>query len=395
MSGHYDVVVIGGGVIGAATAFHLTRLGAGRVLLVEKGEIASGTTAQSSGILRAHYSVPENVVLARESLKLFDRFADLIGDSEADAGLVRCGYLIVAPPGAPADAVRASIAYQRDAGIESRLIDKTEARALHPWLHLDDIDAIGYEPQAGFADPYLTATWFARAARRQGAETRLRTAVTGLLRDGNRVTGIKIGADSVRAGVVVSAANVWSGDIARWAGFDIPMTITRHDLASFEVDEPYTSRFPIVKDLASRGLLYLRTVAGSRILLGTGDEGVPVAAPEGWNADIPLDWIAEQGEALAHRMPKFAEARFVTSWSGLYDTTPDWNPVLGPAPGVEGLLVAFGFSGHGFKLSPVVGRLLAQAALGQEPDISLRPYRFERFAEGMPLRGAYGAGAVS
>ncbi|MCW5749557.1 MAG: FAD-binding oxidoreductase [Alphaproteobacteria bacterium] len=395
MSETCDVAVIGGGVIGTAIAFHLTRLGAGRVLLFERDQIAGGTTAQSSGLLRAHYSVPENMAMARASLAMFEDFAGLIEDGEASAGMVRCGYLIVAPTGERSRAVRDAIGRQRELGIEASLVDAAAARALHPWLYLDDVDAIGYEPGAGFADPNLVASWFARGARRRGAQIRPGVAVTGLLRSGGRVCGLRTAEGEVGAGVTIAAMNVWSGALARWAGVKLPMTITRHDLASFETGEPYTTRFPMVKDLASAGLIYTRSTSGSQILVGTGDEGIEVSAPEGYDADISLDWIAEQGAALAHRMPKFAEGRFVTSWSGLYDTTPDWNPVLGPVPGLDGLLVAFGFSGHGFKLSPMIGRLLAQTALGLPTDLPLAPYRFSRFAENAPLRGSYGAGAVS
>ncbi|MCH2393771.1 NAD(P)/FAD-dependent oxidoreductase [Oceanibaculum sp.] len=395
MSKSYDVAVIGGGAIGTAVAFHLTRLGAGRVALFERQQIATGTTAQSSGLLRAHYSVPANMALAKASLEMFEGFGEMIGDEEASAGFIRCGYMIVAPEGESSQAVRGAIAHQAGIGIEARLIDKAEALELHPWLNLDDIDAIGYEPGAGFADPYLTASWFARAAKRAGADIRQGVSVEGLLMDGNRVTGLKTSEGDVQAGAVVAAMNVWSHDLTRWTGVTLPMSITRHDVLAFEVDEPYTPRFPILKDLASPSLLYTRSTSGSQILVGTGDEGVETDSPETVDADIPLDWIVEQGEALAHRMPKFEEARFVTSWSGLYDTTPDWNPVLGPLPGIEGLNVAFGLSGHGFKLSPMIGRLLAQAALGLPADQPLQPYRFTRFAEGQPLRGTYGAGAVS
>ena len=395
MSKSYDVAVIGGGAIGTAVAFHLTRLGAGRVALFERQQIATGTTAQSSGLLRAHYSVPANMALAKASLEMFEGFGEMIGDEEASAGFIRCGYMIVAPEGESSQAVRGAIAHQAGIGIEARLIDKAEALELHPWLNLDDIDAIGYEPGAGFADPYLTASWFARAAKRAGADIRQGVSVEGLLMDGNRVTGLKTSEGDVQAGAVVAAMNVWSHDLTRWTGVTLPMSITRHDVLAFEVDEPYTPRFPILKDLAAPSLLYTRSTSGSQILVGTGDEGVETDSPETVDADIPLDWIVEQGEALAHRMPKFEEARFVTSWSGLYDTTPDWNPVLGPLPGIEGLNVAFGLSGHGFKLSPMIGRLLAQAALGLPADQPLQPYRFTRFAEGQPLRGTYGAGAVS
>jgi glycine/D-amino acid oxidase-like deaminating enzyme len=167
-------------------------------------------------------------------------------------------------------------------------------------------------------------------------------------------------------------------------------------VASFAADAPYTRALPMVKDFASPLMLYSRPHAGAEILVGAGDAGEEVRDPDGGTGDIPLDWVAEVGAQLAHRMPGFAaHGRFVRAWAGLYDTTPDWNPVLGPLPGVAGLLVAFGFSGHGFKLSPMVGRMLAQSALGLAPDLPLTPYRATRFAEGAPLIGAFGSGAVS
>jgi len=395
MGEQFDVAVVGGGVIGASVAFHLTRLGCRRVVVLERGQLATGATSRSSGILRTHYSVPINVRVARAALDTFERFREVLDDPEADCGFARPGYLIVAPPGSASDAVRRSIAMQRGLGVEAGLVDRPQARALHPWLKLDDIDAIGFEAEAGFADPYLTTTSFARAARRGGATIRLDTAVTGVLRQGNRIAGVRTAAGEIAAGMVVCAMNVWSGMLARWLGIELPLSITRHHIASFAADAPYTAALPVVKDLASVGKLYLRSVSASHILVGTGEEGETIADPDLPDADIPLDWVAQQGAELAHRMPRFAEGRYVTSWSGLYDTTPDWNPVLGPVPGLDGLLVAFGFSGHGFKLSPTIGRMLAQAALGQTPDIPLAPYRITRFAENDLVVGAYGPGAVS
>jgi glycine/D-amino acid oxidase-like deaminating enzyme len=395
MAERFDVAVIGGGVIGASVAFHLTKLGCKRVVLIERGQLATGATSRSSGLIRTHYSVPVNVTLARASLAVFERLGEVLDDPEAACGFAKPGYIIVAPPGAGSDAVRRSIGMQKEHGVDCRLLDRGEAKALHPWLALEDVDAIGYEAEAGFADPYLTTTSFARAARRGGATIRLGTPVTGLLRSGSRITGVRTANGDIVAGTVVSAMNVWSGAIAGWAGIEIPLSISRHHIASFEVDAPYTAALPVVKDLASASKLYLRSVSGSQILVGTGEEGDTIDDPDTPDADIALDWVAEQGAQLAHRMPRFAEGRFVTSWSGLYDTTPDWNPVLGPAPGLDGLLLAFGFSGHGFKLSPAIGRMLAEAALGATTTLPLAPYRLTRFAEGELLLGAYGPGAVS
>jgi sarcosine oxidase subunit beta len=158
---------------------------------------------------------------------------------------------------------------------------------------------------------------------------------------------------------------------------------------------PYLRDYPVFKDLASPAKLYLRSYGGRQLLVGDGNEGAMLDAPDLTQANVPLDYVAELGEQVAQRLPAFADAGLAASWTGVYDVTPDWNPVLGPLPGIDGLLVAYGFSGHGFKLAPIVGRLIAQAALGQPEDFDLAPYALERFASGRLLAGRYGAGAVS
>jgi glycine/D-amino acid oxidase-like deaminating enzyme len=394
MAPTHDIIVIGGGVIGASVLFHLTQLGCRNVLLLERGPLAGGATSRSSGIVRTHYSVPINVQVARASLAIFENFSAVLDDPDADAGLVRSGYLIVAPPGAPSEAVRASIAMQRQLGVEAELLDRGQALSRHPWLALDDIDAIGFEAEAGFADPYLVTTGFARAARRNGAAVSTETEVTGLLRDGSRIIGVQTKSGPIHAGTVLSAVNVWSRSVAGWAGIEIPFEITAHHVFTLAADAPYTPDLPVVKDLASPSRLYTRP-SGGHLLVGAGHEGSSTDDPEAAELDADMDAIIDEAAQAAARMPAFAEGRLVRSWSGLYDTTPDWNPVLGPVPGLDGFAVAFGFSGHGFKLSPMIGRMLAQSLLGHTPDLPIHPYRITRYAEGDLLTGAYGVGAVS
>ena len=395
MPDQFDAIVIGGGVIGASTLFQLTQLGCRKPLLLERNEIAGGMTAYSSGIVRTHYSVPINVQVARASLAMMEGFRALLdGDPDADAGLVRSGYIIVAPPGASSDAVRQSIAMQQSLGVEASLLDRSQALDKHPWLQLDDIDAIGFEAEAGFADPYLVTTSFIRAARRRGAIVRTGTEVTGLLRDGSRVIGVQTAQGPVHAPVVLSAVNVWSRIAAGWAGIDIPFEITAHHVFTLAAAAPYTQDLPVLKDLASPARLYMRA-SGGHLLVGGGHEGSPTDNPDMPELEPDVDAMVDEAAQAAARLPDFAEGRLVKFWSGLYDTTPDWNPVLGPVPGIDGMQVAFGFSGHGFKLSPMIGRLLAQSMLGMATDLPIAPYRMTRFAEGNPLLGAYGSGAVS
>ena len=392
----YDAIVIGGGAIGVSIAYHLARLKAPRVLLLERGQLGGGTTAQSSCIVRTHYSVAQNVTLARAGLAVFRDFAAYLDDPEAESGFHRCGLMIVAAEGPRVQALRDTLAVERANGVEAREIDAGEAKDILPLAQFDDIACIGWEPESGYADAYLTLTAFARNARRLGATLREGVEVTGLLRDERGdVTGVRTTQGDIAAGCVISAQNIWSREVARWVGIELPLTLSRHAVFTLEAPVPYGRDFPVLKDLASPGKLYMRGYGGRQLLVGDGNEGETVATPDTEQADVNLDYVAEIGEQVAHRMPVFAEAGLAKSWTGIYDVTPDWNPVLGPLPGVHGLHIAYGFSGHGFKLSPIVGRLVAQAALGLPTDIDIAPYSLSRFENARLLTGRYGAGAVS
>jgi sarcosine oxidase, subunit beta len=392
----FDIVVIGGGVIGVSIAYHLARFGCRRVLLLERGQMGGGTTAQSSCILRTHYSVPENVALAKAAIAIFNDFRDYLDDAEAESGYNRCGMLLVAGDGSRAIALRETLAVERGFGIDARELTVEEARRIHPLVQFDDVAAIGWEPEAGFADAHLTLWAFARAARKLGATLREGVAVTGLVRDASgRVTGVETSAGTIGAALVISAQNIWSQEVATWTGIALPLALSRHAVFTLEAPEPYTSNLPILKDLASPGKLYMRSYGGRQLLVGDGNEGETIHRPDTEQADVPLEYVAEIGEQVAHRMPVFATAGLAGSWTGVYDVTPDWNPVLGALPGIDGLHVAYGFSGHGFKLSPIVGRIVAQGALGLVPDVALEPYSLARFSGGRLLQGRYGAGAVS
>lgn len=393
-SNTYDLIIVGAGIIGCSAAFHASQMGA-KVLLLDRAGIAQGTSAQSSGILRTHYSVRENVALAHQSYAVFENFANYVQDEDAASGFNRCGYLIVADD-AKADAVKASIAQQAQMGIAAELISAQQALALLPLLDPTGLSVFGYEPHAGYADAYLVATGFARAARRLGARVQTNTSVQSLIHHGARVSGVQTEQGNFHAACVLTAANVWSNRLLSSLPQSppIPLLAQRHEVIALQAPLPYLPSYPVFKDMASSGMLYARSYGRSQLLVSKGTQG-PQADPDEDQADVPLDLVADIGEQLALRLPTFAQASLASSWTGLYDVTPDWNPVLGALPGWAGLQVAFGFSGHGFKLSPMVGKLLAQSALGLPTEVDMQPYRYTRFAQGAAFEGLYGKGAVS
>jgi sarcosine oxidase, subunit beta len=391
----FDVVVIGAGVIGASVAFHLSRLGAGRVLVVDRRTIGAGTTSQSSGILRTHYSVKENVEIARLSWNAFDAFPHYVENDEASSGLVKCGYMIAAPEGPHRQALADSIAAQRAFGIPIEELTRAEATCLLPIADLHDAALIAYEPEAGFADAYLVTHAFASAAKRKGVQFREGVNVRRLLVQAGKVVGIETDRGQVSCGNVISVQNIWSKELEGWTGIRIPVSAERHTVLALEGPDPYTFKMPVFKDLASPGMLYCRSYGGTQMLVSEGTTGETLAGPDDEQGPVSMDYVGEIGMQVATRFPSFETAGLASSWTGVYDVTPDWNPVLGRAPGISGLILGFGFSGHGFKLSPIVGRVLAQEALGLPTEISLAPYSIERFDKGKLLVGKYGLGAVS
>lgn len=390
----YDAIVVGGGVVGASAAFHLKKLGASRVALVERGQVCTGGTAKSCAICRSHYSIPTNTEFAVKSHEVFRDFPEYVGVKDAASGWVEAGYLIVADD-RHAVSLRGNLGMQAGVGAETYEISAAEALELHPRLNLDDVTVVGYEPSSGYADPYLTTTGFVAGARALGAEVMTDTPVTGLLRSGDRITGVRTSRGEIAAGTTLFAIGPWSRVLADWLGVHLPLAVSKHIVLTFRSGAPYAATLPIVKDMTVENKMYFRPASGGVVLVGTGDYGERLDDVDALNESVTDDFVLMMGGQIANRMPEFADGELVASWAGPYDIPPDWNPVLGPVEGIDGLHIAYGFSGHGFKLSPVLGRVLAQNILGLPTDVDIGGYRFGRFADGALLTGAYGIGSIS
>ncbi len=395
MTENYDAIVVGAGVVGAATAFHLAKFGKLKVCVLDQAGACEGGTGKSCAIVRSHYSVVSNTALTLKSLEIFAGFKDWLEYGEAESGFVNTGYLILGPEGPRAEAMRIALRGQQGVGAETWELSRAEVREKHPHLFLDDIAIAAYEPDSGYADPYQTTMSFLAAARKKGVVVRTNEAVTAVRVAGDRVTGVETGNGALSAPVVVMACGPWSRPLAEPLGLDLRLEVSQHAVLTFAADTAYDGRYPIVKDLNTANKMYFRPASGGVALVGTGDHGRPIADPGGLDGNLPDDFILLQGGQLSHRMPSFADARLTASWVGAYDITPDWNPVLGLVPGIEGLSLNYGFSGHGFKLAPAIGMLLAQEILDQPRSIDISAYDLGRFARGDLLVGAYGEGSIS
>jgi len=395
MAETYDAIVVGAGVIGASTAFHLAKLGGLKVCVVERGAVCTGGTSKSCAIVRSHYSVLTNTQLTVKSIEMFGQFKDWLEDDEAESGFTNTGYIIVAPEGDFASKLADNIAMQAGVGADTFQISREEALERHPLLSLDDAQTIGYEPDSGYADPYLTTTSFLNAARRKGVTIKTDCPATSLILEGGKVKGVETAQGTLHAPTVIVAIGPWSRSLTDAAGIDIPLEVSRHSVLTLKTGDEYARTLPIVKDLATGDKMYFRPATGGVVLVGTGDHGDPITDPDSMDENIGDDFVLHMGAQLAHRMPSFGDAVLTDSWVGAYDITPDWNPVLGFVPDVGGLMVNFGFSGHGFKLAPAIGKVQAQTVLGQATDVDISGYGLDRFAAGRLLTGAYGIGSIS
>ena len=382
-----DVVIIGGGVTGTSTAFHLTRRGVRDVVLVDKGTLASGGTGKSSACVRQHYSTAETCRMIRYSLEFFQHFAERVDG--ASCGFRHTGYLLGVDDNMRTP-MEASVALQRSVGIDTRLVSPTEMRELEPRLRSDDLVAGCYEPASGYCNPVETAQGFARAARAAGARLMEDTAVVGLIVEGDRVRGVRTSQGDILAPVVLNAAGLWSAELAAMAGVELPIHVCRHKISIVTWPEADRRPHPMVYDFVTN--IYTRPELGEHILVGglDADESRDAVDPDAYKEGVSLDESMDALARVSHRFPVLAEGHIARGYAGCFDVTPDWHPILDRV-GPTGYHVAAGFSGHGFKLSPAVGHMVAALITdgpGAHPDLSA--FRLSRFAEGKPIRGTYG-----
>lgn len=385
-----DIIIIGGGLYGCSTAYYLALHGAKNVVVLEKRDLCSGGTAKSCAIVRTHYSIEANIRHAAESLRVFANFDEIVG---GDVGWRQVGYLIVGPA-EHQEPMETVFRRQNEMGIDAHSITPAEAHEIHPLLQYEDVDVIGYDTLAGFADPYLTTMAYAKRARELGVTIRPGTAVTNLHLDGD-LKKVETNAGIFESPQVLIAVGPWVNEIGRMIGLRFPVEVSRHKVITLKIDRPYQLDWPIVKDLTTADKMYFRPETGGVVLVGTGDHGDPIEDPDSLPDFIDDDHVERMAALIANRMPAFADGYYVAGWTGPYDITPDWNPVVGPVPGIKGLFVATGFSGHGFKLAPSVGEGLALTILGQTPRLPVDMYDMNRFERGEALHGVYGIGSIS
>ncbi|MDX6231121.1 MAG: hypothetical protein QOH68_69 [Nocardioidaceae bacterium] len=386
-------VVIGGGLIGLSIARALTERGLTDVLVLERHSLASGGTGKSSGIFRAHYGVPSIAAMAWRSLPVFEELGEKVGFRQV-------GYTVIVGED-NVDPLKANTEMHQGLGIDVDLIDNAELKRLWPMMEVDDVALASYEPRGGFADATQLALHYGQRAREHGARIRQQTPVARILTEGDKVTGVELdGGEVINADVVIVAAGWWSQKLLADLGVDFPIEAYRSELIIVDAGEPLPN-LPVVSDLVS--LQYCRLEGSGQFLVGNSDHAdfqKKFVDPDHYSNIASEASIMKYVEKVMHRFPGFPDPSITHTYAGVYDVPPDWNPVIAPVGNIDGLLLCAGFAGHGFKISPAVGDLVADLVLEGEstdPDIPASDFRLERFAEGTPLRSLHpyvGAGEM-
>ncbi len=374
--------MVGAGVMGASIAYHLTARGVRDVVLVEQASVCSGTTRHSTAIVRLHYTQPLLVEMAVHGLRTYTAFERLVG---RPSRFVRTGMLFAVEESERA-MLEANVALGRSEGVSTHMVEAGEVAELDPRIVTDDL-AFCLEPQAGYCDPYLVTAGFAAAAQRAGAR----------IAEGVRVshvdaTAVETDSGTISAGAVVLAAGPWTPALLERFDYRLPIRPARAEVGRFRLPDGFGSAPPAVADF-SRTQLYFRPAEPGFLEVGSldprhADEPVdPDRCPEGAERETLRAYHA----GLAARLRGTEGGHWRGAWSGVYDVTPDWEPVIGQVPGAEGVFVAAGFSGHGFKLAPAVGVSLAELVCdGRSTTFELELLAPDRFTRGALVGARYG-----
>ncbi|HYZ10317.1 MAG TPA: FAD-binding oxidoreductase [Actinomycetota bacterium] len=369
-----DAVVVGGGVMGASTAYHLAGRGVKDVVLLEREPfLGQMSTGRCAGGIRHQFSTEINVRLSIESIGMLERFPDELGQ---DVGLKLCGYLFLLTREEDLPTFRDNVALQHRLGIDTRWLEPDDCAELVPELDLEGVLAGTIYDRDGLADPSGVVQGYASGARRLGVTILTETPVSGIRVDGGRIRAVDTPAGSIETPVVVNACGAWAPDLGKMVGVDIPIEPIRRQVVVTAPIPDLRPDFPFVIFFADS--LYFHR-EGPGILTGqSNNEETP-----GFKLDVDQGWEARHVEAAVRRFPRLGDAGFLTSWAGLYEVTPDAHPILGRVAQVEGFHVMAGFSGHGFMHGPVAGLLMAEEIVdGRASTVDIDPFRLERFTSG-------------
>jgi len=367
--GTAEVAIIGGGIMGLSTAYHLAQRGVSDVVILEKDLLAQASTGLSVGGIRQQFSHPANIRLSQESVRVFERFEQEFG---VDIRFRQVGYLFLAQKQETWNEFLANVETQRRLGVLVEILSAEEVKQAWPYLNVSDVKGGTFGPKDGYADPYQVAMGFANSARKLGVRIEEKTSVIGIKLKGGRVQGVETTKGPVFSPVVVNVAGPWAGEVGKMAGLDLPVNPYRRQVFITKAFDGIPKPVPMIID---QDLTFYFRGEDPGVLMGMSDPD----EPSSFNLSVDRNFMEKVIAAAIHRAPLLEKAEILRGWAGLYEVTPDDNPIIGEISGVKGFFCAVGFSGHGFQQGPAVGLLLSQLILDGQTEFDLKPFALERF----------------
>lgn len=379
-----DIVVVGGGCIGASIAVHLAERKAGKILLLEKKQLANGASGKGIGIIRTHYTHPVLAELAHQSLQLYHQFPERYGGYSG--GFNPCGYYILVGE-ADVETLRRIVQMQRSLNINVDLVDLQQVQEQVPHLNLSDVVAAAYEPNSGYGSPPQTTLALAKRAADLGGEIRTQTPVHQIKLDTEgRVEGVVTPTGEVATRTVIDCVGPWAKKFIEHIGLEFPVNPIVEHVVVVEQPTEFTQTHPVISDLIN--LCYSRSDSDQPLTrIGNSD---PKYHPQfmlkdadDFEGQLFPNIVEELYQKLLHRFPILQKGKVIEKYSGIWGVTPDYQPIIDKLDHVPGLYCAVGFSGHGYKLSPIIGDLMSQFVLGEKNPLvdKLKLFRFKRFLE--------------
>jgi len=369
----YDIVIIGGGITGCALAFELAKRGRKDVLVIEKKYITSGATGRCGAGIRQQWGTVLNATLSRDSVKIFEHLEEYTG-YDGNCGLHQGGYLIVACTETEWAQFQKNLALQQSLNIPSVKLTPEEAKEIVPHLNTDGLYGATFCQTDGHANPFHCTFAYAKGAERMGVEIATYTEVTGLRTAGGKITGVETDKGYIEAAAVVNATSYNASKITQMAGLDVQVFPERHQIL---ITEPVNQiQNPMV--ISFHHHFYCQQTPHGSFIMGIGDPTEPVS----YNINSSWKFLEDCATQVTGILPILKNIRIVRQWAGLYDMSPDRNPVIDEMKGVSGLYTVAGFSGHGFMVAPKIAIILAQKLNGEKMDIDLRLFSADRYETG-------------
>jgi len=386
-----DFLIVGGGVIGSSIAFHLAQRGAGRVLLLEKSFLGAGSSGKSGAIVRQHYSNRLTALMARKSLAVFQQFDSIVGGPPV---FTPTGMVLVVNEKDRAG-LEANVAMQLELDIDVRPVSALELADIDPNARLADDELAVFEAEAGYVEAVQVVASFAEAARQLGADIREGVQVEKLTVEGGKIAGVQTNEGRYASPCIILATGPWAAQLAKQAGLKLPVQACRTQVALFRKPTDFGRRCAIYGDFVQG--IYFKPTHGDLIHAGSlaGEEiNEPVDADD-YNEAADGAWLPGVRQRLSRRYPAMHRGYGRGGFGALYGITPDWHPILDKLPGMEGCYCAVGFSGHGFKMSPIVGQLMTELVVdGQAKTVDITPLRLARFDENDLVKTPYSYGVM-